>query len=48
MLTRQGRRERGRGVRDNWLETQFSEYGKMRKAKLDVLQDGNPYVITTK
>jgi len=26
-------------------ETQFSEYGKMRKAKLDVLQDGNPYVM---
>src|SRR6266508_1842518 len=26
-------------------ETQYSEYGKMRKAKLDVLQDGNPYVM---
>jgi phosphatidylserine/phosphatidylglycerophosphate/cardiolipin synthase-like enzyme len=26
-------------------ETQFSEYGRMRKAKLDVLQDGNPYVM---
>jgi phosphatidylserine/phosphatidylglycerophosphate/cardiolipin synthase-like enzyme len=26
-------------------ETQFSEYDKMRKAKLDVLQDGNPYVM---
>ncbi len=25
--------------------TQYSEYGKMRKAKLDVLQDGNPYVM---
>ncbi|HJZ49657.1 MAG TPA: phospholipase D-like domain-containing protein [Roseiflexaceae bacterium] len=25
-------------------ETQYSEYGKMRRAKLDVLQDGNPYV----
>ena len=24
-------------------ETQFSEYGKMKKANLDVLQDGNPY-----
>jgi phosphatidylserine/phosphatidylglycerophosphate/cardiolipin synthase-like enzyme len=26
-------------------ETQYSEYGRMRKAKLDVLQDGNPYVM---
>jgi phosphatidylserine/phosphatidylglycerophosphate/cardiolipin synthase-like enzyme len=26
-------------------ETQYSEYGKLRKAKLDVLQDGNPYVM---
>ena len=26
-------------------ETQYSEYGNMRKAKLDVLQDGNPYVM---
>ncbi|MEO7912362.1 MAG: phospholipase D-like domain-containing protein, partial [Roseiflexaceae bacterium] len=26
-------------------ETQYSEYGKMRAAKLDVLQDGNPYVM---
>ncbi|HEU5100526.1 MAG TPA: phospholipase D-like domain-containing protein [Roseiflexaceae bacterium] len=26
-------------------ETQYSEYGKMRRAKLDVLQDGNPYVM---
>jgi hypothetical protein len=26
-------------------ETQFSEYSKMRQAKLDVLQDGNPYVM---
>jgi len=26
-------------------ETQYSEYGKMRKVKLDVLQDGNPYVM---
>jgi phosphatidylserine/phosphatidylglycerophosphate/cardiolipin synthase-like enzyme len=26
-------------------ETQFSEYGKLLKAGLDVLQDGNPYVM---
>lgn len=26
-------------------ETLYSEYGKMLKAKLDVLQDGNPYVM---
>jgi len=26
-------------------ETPYSEYGKMRAAKLDVLQDGNPYVM---
>jgi phosphatidylserine/phosphatidylglycerophosphate/cardiolipin synthase-like enzyme len=26
-------------------ETQFSEYGKLRKAGLDVLQDGNPYLM---
>ena len=26
-------------------ETQYSEFGPMRKAKLDVLQDGNPYVM---
>ena len=26
-------------------ETQFSEYGKLRKAGLGVLQDGNPYVM---
>jgi phosphatidylserine/phosphatidylglycerophosphate/cardiolipin synthase-like enzyme len=26
-------------------QTQFSEYGRLRKAKLDVLQDGNPYVM---
>lgn len=26
-------------------ETQYSEYGKMRRAKLDVLQDGNPYLM---
>jgi len=26
-------------------ETQYSEYGTMRRAKLDVLQDGNPYVM---
>jgi phosphatidylserine/phosphatidylglycerophosphate/cardiolipin synthase-like enzyme len=26
-------------------ETQYSEYGKMRQAKLDVLQDGSPYVM---
>lgn len=26
-------------------ETLFSEYGKFRKLKLDVLQDGNPYVM---
>jgi phosphatidylserine/phosphatidylglycerophosphate/cardiolipin synthase-like enzyme len=26
-------------------ETQFSEYGKFKKLKMDVLQDGNPYVM---
>jgi len=26
-------------------ETQFSEYGKLRRAKVDVLQDGNPYIM---
>jgi phosphatidylserine/phosphatidylglycerophosphate/cardiolipin synthase-like enzyme len=26
-------------------ETQYSEFGKMRKAGLDVLQDGNPFVM---
>jgi phosphatidylserine/phosphatidylglycerophosphate/cardiolipin synthase-like enzyme len=26
-------------------ETQFSEFGRMKAAKLDVLQDGNPYVM---
>jgi phosphatidylserine/phosphatidylglycerophosphate/cardiolipin synthase-like enzyme len=26
-------------------ETQYSEYGTMRRARLDVLQDGNPYVM---
>ncbi len=26
-------------------ETQYSEYGRMREAKLDVLQDGNPYLM---
>jgi phosphatidylserine/phosphatidylglycerophosphate/cardiolipin synthase-like enzyme len=26
-------------------ETQFSEFGRMKKAGLDVLQDGNPYVM---
>jgi phosphatidylserine/phosphatidylglycerophosphate/cardiolipin synthase-like enzyme len=26
-------------------ETQYSEFGKMQKAKLDVLQDGNPYLM---
>jgi phosphatidylserine/phosphatidylglycerophosphate/cardiolipin synthase-like enzyme len=26
-------------------ETTYSEYGKLRKAGLDVLQDGNPYVL---
>lgn len=29
-------------------ETQYSEYGKMQKAKLDVLQDGNPYLMHLK
>jgi len=26
-------------------ETQFSEYGKFKRAKMDVLQDGNPYLM---
>ena len=26
-------------------ETQYSEYGKLRRAGIDVLQDGNPYVM---
>ena len=26
-------------------ETQFSEYGKFKKLKMDVLQDGNPYLM---
>ena len=26
-------------------ETTYSEYGKLRRAGLDVLQDGNPYVM---
>lgn len=26
-------------------ETKFSEFGRMKRAKLDVLQDGNPYVM---
>jgi phosphatidylserine/phosphatidylglycerophosphate/cardiolipin synthase-like enzyme len=26
-------------------ETRFSEYGRMKRAKIDVLQDGNPYVM---
>jgi len=26
-------------------ETQFSEYGKFKRLKMDVLQDGNPYVM---
>jgi phosphatidylserine/phosphatidylglycerophosphate/cardiolipin synthase-like enzyme len=26
-------------------ETQYSEYGKFKKLKMDVLQDGNPYVM---
>ena len=26
-------------------ETQYSEYGKMKKAGLDVWQDGNPYLM---
>jgi phosphatidylserine/phosphatidylglycerophosphate/cardiolipin synthase-like enzyme len=35
-----------RGVFENTgSETQFSEYGKMKNAKLDVWQDGNPYLM---
>ena len=35
-----------RGVFENTgSETQFSEYGKMKKAGLDVWQDGNPYLM---
>ena len=26
-------------------ETRFSEYGQMKSAKMDVLQDGNPYLM---
>jgi|GEM_PF-229267 len=26
-------------------ETEYSEYGRMKRAKLDVLQDGNPYLM---
>ena len=38
-----------RGVFENTgSETQYSEYGKMLKAKLDVLQDGNPYLMHLK
>ena len=37
---------RVRGVFENTgSETQFSEYGAMKKAGLDVLQDGNPYLM---
>lgn len=35
-----------RGVFENTgSETQYSEYGRMKKAGLDVLQDGNPYLM---
>lgn len=35
-----------RGVFENTgSETQFSEYGALKKAKLDVWQDGNPYLM---
>ncbi len=35
-----------RGVFENTgSETQYSEYGKMKQAKLDVWQDGNPYLM---
>ncbi|MBI5302831.1 MAG: phospholipase [Chloroflexi bacterium] len=35
-----------RGVFENTgSETQFSEYGKMKRAGLDVWQDGNPYLM---
>lgn len=35
-----------RGVFENTgSETEFSEYGKLKKAGLDVLQDGNPYLM---
>ncbi len=35
-----------RGVFENTgSETQYSEYGKLKQAKLDVRQDGNPYLM---
>jgi phosphatidylserine/phosphatidylglycerophosphate/cardiolipin synthase-like enzyme len=35
-----------RGVFENTgSETQYSEYGKMKQAGLDVWQDGNPYLM---
>jgi phosphatidylserine/phosphatidylglycerophosphate/cardiolipin synthase-like enzyme len=35
-----------RGVFENTgSETEYSEYGKLKKAKLDVWQDGNPYLM---
>ena len=35
-----------RGVFENTgSETQYSEYGKMKQAGLDVMQDGNPYLM---
>lgn len=46
ILDRAGAGVKVRGVFETTgSETEYSEFGKMKQAKLDVLQDGNPYLM---